>query len=543
MRIGGKLRGYFPENPKRGRISRARRGKCAALCAAFCAMASFAGCSAGTAGDAADGRLRVVASVPIIADLVRNVAPKADISVLIPPGADPHSFEPSVATVRDVANADIAFTNGLLLEQQSLISTIEANLPEKAKNVALAQESVPYGAKHIHLTEDISLSTVWLGFRVDGQGSSQETVDIVARKITGPGLLSAFTTGTFGRPTPWITGGGGTQTRGKVSLPTNAHTHMSWGFSRPGTYKLTLGAVLKGKSGERDLGSATVTFAVGTNAEKTGKTVIDSGHMDITAGLRGGVDLFGDAPQGGTASFSPQDTVIAVPHTAAADIPDNGWRFLGRPGEKAWILAQAVLGRHVHGETDPHLWHDVSNAVAYVERITSALESADPKHAAEYRENAAKYREKLNRLDAWMRDVLTSVPKERRTLVTAHDSFGYLAKAYGFKIAGFVAPNPSLEPSVVQLANLTRTLRSLPGKAVFLEPTSKAHVPELISAAHRANTAVCEIYSDTFSGQINTYIKLMEFNTKSLKSCLDRESLPAWNPNIAQSPSPAAEKQ
>ena len=39
-------------------------------------------------------------------------------TALIPNGADPHSYEPSLRDVRDVAYARLAFTNGLLLEQR-----------------------------------------------------------------------------------------------------------------------------------------------------------------------------------------------------------------------------------------------------------------------------------------------------------------------------------------------------------------------------------------------------------------------------------------
>ena len=128
-----------------------------------------------------------------------------------------------------------------------------------------------------------------------------------------------------------------------------------------------------------------------------------------------------------------------------------------------------------------------------------------------------------------MRSVIASIPQKQRTLVTTHDSFGYLAKAYGLEVAGFVAPNPSLEPSVQQLANLSRTLQNIGGKAVFIEPNSRTHVNELFSLAHQAEVKICKIYSDTFTKEIDSYLKLMIENGKSLKSCLDPQSLPAWD--------------
>ncbi|MFC5370817.1 anchored repeat ABC transporter, substrate-binding protein [Arcanobacterium bovis] len=499
--------------------------------AALGLVAAVGACSsaAATPTQRTENTLTVVASTPIIADLVRNVAPKANVVSLVPMGADPHTYEPSLATLRDVTHARIAFSNQLMFEEASLIKTIDANLPDGAPHVALGQAAVPYGARHIRLVEDASLATIWLGFRVDGQGSSTDQVRMSAVKVSGPGELSAFTTGTFGNPTPWMASYDGIDEKDVVSLPTNAHTHMSWGFSKPGKYELTIKAELIHDGTSKALGTTTITFMVGQDPHGVAPTILDSGHVDITAHLAGGITLDGTGETGSAATYDSKNVVVAVPHAVATTVPSNEWKFLGAPGNEAWVLAQAVLGRHVHGEIDPHLWHDVKNAIAYVEVIRDQLSSVDPQHAGEYQKAAAQYIDNLRNLDEWMRSVLGSIPKPQRKLVTAHDSFGYLAKAYGLDVAGFIAPNPSLEPSVQTLANLTRTLRDTKARAVFIEPANRTHAAELINLAHQAKVQLCEVQSDTFVEGVDSYIGLMEFNAKSLKSCLDPESLPAWD--------------
>ncbi|MFC5280853.1 anchored repeat ABC transporter, substrate-binding protein [Arcanobacterium canis] len=512
--------------------------------AAMAAVGSLTACSSAST-DARDD-LVIVASTPIIADLVSHVAPDAHLETLIPQGADPHTYEPSMAALRDVARADIAFSNGLLLEAQALTHTIDSNLPSRARHVALGSESVKYGARQIPLVENATLATVWLGLRVDGQGGSQDYVTINATSATGPGTISAFTTGTFGEPRAWINSGDGIDPqKDTIKLPTNAHTHMSWGFSQQGLYTLSFESVLHSGKSQKTLGSTTLTFAVGVDPHKSGKTVISTGHQDITAHLGGGMTLYGDTPAG-TGNRSISDVVISVPNSTTTTVPDNRWSFLGHPGQEAWILAQAVIGQHVHGEIDPHMWHDVRNAIAYVETIADELGHVDPSRATTYAQNAARYREKLENLDTWTREVLTSIPASHRVLVTAHDSFGYLAKAYGMTIAGFVAPNPSLEPSVQQLTNLTRTLEALPAPGVFVEPTSASHLKELVGIAQSTQKELCNIYSDTLTHDVPTYIDLVKHNVTSLKSCLDPASLPAWalttQPNIPN-PSTQTEKK
>ncbi|VEI13306.1 anchored repeat ABC transporter, substrate-binding protein [Trueperella bialowiezensis] len=498
---------------------------------AVTSAASGAGAASGSASGSAP---TIVASTPIIADLVRNVAPQAHIHTLVPPGADPHTYEPSMATLRDITHADIAFSNQLMLEERSLISTIDANLPDGAPHVALGEQAVQFGGYQIPLVENAALSTVWLGLRVDGR-ASDSTVSIAATDSRGPGEISAFTTGTFGQPTPWMASYDGFDEADVVELPTNAHTHMSWGFTQPGVYELDMTAAYNAKGADadgesRELGQATITFAVGVDPHALGKRVIDAGHFDITGHLDGGMTLYGDTPEGDQMTLDPQSVVIAVPHTTTTVVPDRSWEFLGDPGEEAWILAQAVLGRHVHGEVDPHLWHDVGNAIAYVEVIADEMAKVDPANANAYAANADTYIERLRTLDSWAGMVLGSIPRGQRTLVTAHDSFGYLARAYDLDIAGFVAPNPSLEPSVQQLTNLTRTLQSTPAAGVFLEPTSMKHVGELVSIAHDTGKYVCSIYSDTLDQHVTTYEQMVEYNVRSLKSCLDPAGLPAWDP-------------
>ena len=70
----------------------------------------------------------------------------------------------------------------------------------------------------------------------------------------------------------------------------------------------------------------------------------------------------------------PTTTLQPVP-------PERAFRFLGNPGEETYLLPQAVLGNHVHGELDPHFWHDVAAVKAVVKVVRDELSTADPAHA------------------------------------------------------------------------------------------------------------------------------------------------------------------
>lgn len=86
-----------------------------------------AGCAAAepAAMGPAAGRLQVVATTTVIGDIVREVGGDAlDLSVILPAGADPHSFEPAPQDVAMIATADVVFVNGLGFEGP-LLAVIE----------------------------------------------------------------------------------------------------------------------------------------------------------------------------------------------------------------------------------------------------------------------------------------------------------------------------------------------------------------------------------------------------------------------------------
>jgi zinc/manganese transport system substrate-binding protein/manganese/iron transport system substrate-binding protein len=61
--------------------------------------------------------LSVVATTSIVADVVRNVGHDLiELTTLIPPDTDPHSFEPTPRDATAIANADVVFSNGAGLE-------------------------------------------------------------------------------------------------------------------------------------------------------------------------------------------------------------------------------------------------------------------------------------------------------------------------------------------------------------------------------------------------------------------------------------------
>jgi ABC-type Zn uptake system ZnuABC Zn-binding protein ZnuA len=87
------------------------------------ALATASGC--GAEHDATSGALDVVASTTFLADMAQNVAgDRFEVASLVPPGTDPHAFEPAPSDLKDVAGADLVIVNGAGLEGP-LLATLE----------------------------------------------------------------------------------------------------------------------------------------------------------------------------------------------------------------------------------------------------------------------------------------------------------------------------------------------------------------------------------------------------------------------------------
>jgi len=88
----------------------------AAVAVCLSALAA-AGCGSPPPPAAGSGRLQVLATTTIVADLVRQVAgDDADVACLMAAGIDPHSYKPTPADADRLQRADLVVASGLHLE-------------------------------------------------------------------------------------------------------------------------------------------------------------------------------------------------------------------------------------------------------------------------------------------------------------------------------------------------------------------------------------------------------------------------------------------
>lgn len=174
--------------------------------------------------------------------------------------------------------------------------------------------------------------------------------------------------------------------------------------------------------------------------------------------------------------------------------------------------------------TDPHFWLDPLRVVRYVENIRDAFIRIDPEGSEAYSRNADAYIARLRALDGWIREQVAAIPPERRLLVTNHESLGYFAERYGFRIIGTVLPGLSEEvsPSAQELARLVEQMRAAGVRAIFLETGANAALARQV-AAEAGVAVVTELYTHSLSapdGPAPTYIEMMQHDVRVIVEAL-----------------------
>lgn len=173
---------------------------------------------------------------------------------------------------------------------------------------------------------------------------------------------------------------------------------------------------------------------------------------------------------------------------------------------------------HAHGNVDPHAWQNLANGIIYVDNIAKGLAAADPDHAESYTANAQAYSARLSELHEKLKADFTTIPAERRKVVSSHDAFAYFGAAYGVV---FVAPegaNTESEASAGDVASIIDQIREQKLSAIFIENIADARLVEQIARETGAKIGG-KLYSDALSGPEGpaaSYLDMFRHNATQL---------------------------
>jgi zinc transport system substrate-binding protein len=166
------------------------------------------------------------------------------------------------------------------------------------------------------------------------------------------------------------------------------------------------------------------------------------------------------------------------------------------------------------GALDPHVWLDPIRYAAVARAI--ARELGDPAPAA-----ADRFVARLRALDVRYRSSLARCA--RRTLVTSHGAFGYLAARYGLRQVPLLGLAPETEPTPRELARLVRSVRESGATTVFTERLASPALADTISRETGVVTAVLDPLEGLTSSERDAgadYFDVMGENLDTLRKAL-----------------------
>ncbi|MFJ5829765.1 metal ABC transporter substrate-binding protein [Streptomyces sp. NPDC093089] len=177
---------------------------------------------------------------------------------------------------------------------------------------------------------------------------------------------------------------------------------------------------------------------------------------------------------------------------------------------------------HDHGSeagADPHIWLDPVKYAEVAKGVGSALEKADPAHAADYAKNTDALVKKLAALDTEFETGLKN--SATRTFITTHSAFGYLAERYGLEQEGITGIDPESEPSPARIKELQDIAKKDKVSTVFFETLASDRTAKTLAGDTGLTTDVLDpLEGITDKSKGDDYVEVMRSNLAALKKAL-----------------------
>ena len=366
-------------------------------------------------------RLQVVASTGILADLASRVGgDDAEVSAVIPPGADVHSFSPSPDAARRIAEADVVIVNGYNLEE----STLDVILGNRASDAVLVVAA-------------LGISALEGGHDHHDHGHEDE--------------------------------------HGHADEDGDDHAHEDEDDDHAHEDEDDHADEDEDDHADED-GDDHAHEDEDDHADEDGD---DHAHEDGDDHADEDGDDHADE-DGDDHAHEDEDDHADEDGDDHADEDGDDHAHEDEDDH----AGEAVGDDLARASGDPHMWLSVPHAMVHVRNIANALAAADPANAAAYREREEAYLAELQAVDEEVRAAIASIPREQRVLVVFHDAFQYFTVEYGLELAAAVLPgSPSQQASAGEVAEIVDLVRELGVPAVYREPQFAADALEAIAEA------------------------------------------------------------
>jgi len=174
------------------------------------------------------------------------------------------------------------------------------------------------------------------------------------------------------------------------------------------------------------------------------------------------------------------------------------------------------------GKPNPHAWMSPSDALIYVENIRKAFVEHDPHNLETYNANAKAYSAQIEQVATPIREVLATIPEEKRWLVTSEGAFSYLIRDFGLKELYLWPINADQQGTPQQVRKVIDQIREKDIPAIFSESTVSADPAKQVARETGAHYGGV-LYVDSLSqadGPVPTFLDLLRVTSQTIANGL-----------------------
>ncbi|GLO62868.1 metal ABC transporter substrate-binding protein [Vibrio sp. MACH09] len=188
------------------------------------------------------------------------------------------------------------------------------------------------------------------------------------------------------------------------------------------------------------------------------------------------------------------------------------------------ISPLSIYSGPYQGKPNPHAWMSADNGLIYVENIRKALVDIDPNNADTYNRNARDYSARISQLSLLVKQGFSSLPDEKRWLVTSEGAFRYLARDFGLSEAYLWPINAEQQGSPRQVKKLIDKINTHAMPVIFSESTISDRAAKQV-AKETGITYGGVLFVDSLSdsnGPVPTYLDMLKVTTDTIMRGLEQ---------------------
>ena len=149
------------------------------------------------------------------------------------------------------------------------------------------------------------------------------------------------------------------------------------------------------------------------------------------------------------------------------------------------------------------------------------IDKENPENADYYEKNYETYSKKFDELDKKYKDTLD--PIDNKSIIVAHEAFGYLCDEYDIKQVGIEGLTPDSEPDPARMTEIIKFAKDNNIKTIFFEELVSPKVAKTIAKEINADTAVLNPLEGLSNEDIKNgedYFLVMEKNLQAIYESL-----------------------